>query len=130
MSASYTHIVAVGNATRDPEARSLANGSQVVSFSLAVSRKVKGENETTYLDVSIWGKTGEVAMSYVKKGSLVLVAGRLEVRKYTGKDGNEKTIVGINANEIQLLGGGYKKEEPPAIPHADRFTPEGDEIPF
>jgi single-strand DNA-binding protein len=131
MSASFTNIVAVGNATRDPESRSVGNG-QVVNFILAVNRKVKGEKETTYLDVSIWGKTGEIALEYVKKGSSVLVSGSLEVRKYTAKDGSEKTVVGINAKELQLLGGGNRSENAPRT-HLDALmnAPDtNDEIPF
>lgn len=111
--ASFNQITVVGNCTRDPETRQAGN-SQVCKTGVAVSHKFSGKEETLFLNVVIWGKTGEIAQQYLTKGSQVLFSGRLACNTYEAKDGTKKQDWHIVANEMQLLNkkGEYTKAEP------------------
>lgn len=103
-------VLAVGRAGKDAEIKYFESGKCKASFSLAVSRwdsKTKGE-VTDWFNIETWDKTAEFACEYIKKGSLMWLEGRLNVNKYTGKDGKENDYYIINANQIRLLG---KKSE-------------------
>ena len=102
----YNYCTFVGNAGRAPEIRTTADGTQIASFSLAVStwsREAEGKGEPIWLRIVAFGKLAETAEKFVKKGSQVLVAGRLAVSDYTTKDGKEKTAIEIIAQTIQHL---------------------------
>jgi len=114
----------VGNAGRAPEIRATNDGMQVASFSLAVStwtRETEGvanakakatkEGEPIWLRIVAFGKLAETVEKFVKKGSQVLVAGRLSVREYTTKDGKERTSVEIIAQSIEVQHLEKKKQE-------------------
>ena len=82
----FSKAIIVGNLTRDPELRSTQNGASVCSFSVAVNRVYRdtsGEQkeDVSFIDCSAWGKLGEMINQYAKKGSGVLVSGRLDQRK-------------------------------------------------
>ena len=86
--------IGIGNLTRDPEARSFAT-SRVVKIGLAVNDKRKGlngelEDKTLFVDIDFWGKAGEVAEKYLKKGDKIVVEGKLELDTWTDKSTNEK----------------------------------------
>lgn len=139
MAGNYNKIVLVGNLTRDPETRYLANGSGVAKFSLAVNRKTKNDTETMYVDVVAWEKLGEICQQYLKKGTSVLIEGRLSIRSYNDKDGNKKNAVEIVASEMQMLGskndgassGSYGGESRATAPAGGGFSDTvDDEIPF
>jgi single-strand DNA-binding protein len=103
---SYNSCVFIGNAGRAPEIRATADGTGVASFSLAVStwnREEEGKGEPIWLRIVAFGKLAETVEKIVKKGSLILVAGRLSLRDYTTKDGKEKTAIEIIAQTIQHL---------------------------
>ena len=103
-------IIAVGRAGKEAEIKYFDSGKCKSAFSLAVSRwdsKTKAE-VTDWFNIECWDKTAEFAKEYIKKGSLMWLEGRLNVNKYTGKDGNEKDYYIINATQIRLLG---KKSE-------------------
>lgn len=103
-------VIAVGRAGKDPDLKYFESGKCKASFSLAVSRwdaKTK-EEVTDWFNIETWEKNAEFVGNYVKKGSLMWLEGRLNVSKYTGKDGNEKDYYVINATQIRLLG---KKSE-------------------
>ena len=104
----------VGNAGRAPEIRTTADGMQVASFSLAVStwnREAEGKGDPIWLRIVAFGKLAETVEKFVKKGSQVLVAGRLSVREYTTKDGKEKTSVEIKAQSIEVQHGEKRQQE-------------------
>jgi single-strand DNA-binding protein len=92
------NIAAVGNLGRDPELRD-AGSSQVASFSLGVRT---GQDETTWINCSVWGKRAETVMRFFKKGSQVTVAGQAKLRTYQKKDGTEGQSLELNVSDFSL----------------------------
>ena len=91
----FSKAIIAGNITRDPELRSTPNGASVCSFSVAVNRVYRDSNgdqkeEVSFIDCSAWGKLGEMISQYAKKGSGVLVSGRLSQRSWEDKNGGGK----------------------------------------
>jgi single-strand DNA-binding protein len=111
----YQTLIIVGNVGRDPEMRYTPSGQAVTSFSVATNRQYTGNNgekikETIWFRVSAWGKQAEVCNQYVKKGSKVLVEGRLTAdpasggpRVWTAQDGTPKASFEVNANMVRFL---------------------------
>lgn len=86
-------IFIMGRLTRDPELRTTNSGTSVASFSLAVDRNYKGadgEKETDFIDCVAWHQTGEFAAKYFAKGRMAVVEGRLQIRPWTDKEGNNR----------------------------------------
>jgi single-strand DNA-binding protein len=108
--ASVNKVILVGNCGRDPEVRYLPSGGAVANISIATTSRRKdrtsGETveETQWHRVTFFERLAEIVGEYVKKGSSIYVEGRLVYRKYTDKDGLEKTATDIIASEMQLLG--------------------------
>lgn len=91
----FSKAIITGNLTRDPELRTTPNGASVCSFSVAVNRVYKdssGEQResVSYIDCSAWGRLGEMISQYAKKGSGVLVSGRLDQRSWEDKETHQK----------------------------------------
>ncbi len=111
----YHTLIIVGNVGRDPEMRYTPSGQAVTSFSVASNRKYtssNGEkvNETTWFRVSTWGKQAEICNQYLKKGSRVLVEGRLTPDKATGgpriwqkQDGTSAASFEVSAQTVRFL---------------------------
>lgn len=101
----------IGRVGRDPEVRYMPNGDAVAVFSVATSERRKNKEtgevteDTTWHRVSCWGRLGEIAGEYLKKGALAYIEGKMVHRKYTGQDGIERTSVEIRANEMKMLSG-------------------------
>ena len=97
-------VTLVGNLTRDPELRFTNGGRAVASFGLAVNRRyqVNGEwqEQTSYFNIVAWAQLGENAAQTLTKGSRAIVTGRLEQRQYENRDGEQRNIVEIVADEI------------------------------
>jgi single-strand DNA-binding protein len=97
-------ITLVGNLTRDPELRFTTGGRGVASFGIAVGRRyqVNGEwqEQTSYFNIVAWGQLGENAASSLTKGMRVVVSGRLEQREYQNREGEKRTAIEINADEV------------------------------
>lgn len=106
--ASYNRVILVGNLTRDPELRYIPSGTAVSEIGLAVNDRVKkGDqwvDETTFVDVTLWARTAEVANEYLSKGSSVLVEGRLKLDSWE-KDGQKRSKLRVVADKMQMLGG-------------------------
>lgn len=106
--ASYNRVVLVGNLTRDPELRYIPSGTAVSEIGLAVNDRVKkGDqwvDETTFVDVTLWARTAEVANQYLNKGSSVLIEGRLKLDQWE-KDGQKRSKLRVVADKMQMLGG-------------------------
>ena len=97
------HITIMGRLTKDPELRRTGSGIAVSSFTLAVDRDRKneaGEKETDFIDCTAWRQTGEFASKYFQKGSTAIVSGRLQIRNYTGKDGNKRRAAEVVADSV------------------------------
>lgn len=97
-------ITLMGRLVRDPELRRTANGEAVTSFSLAVDRDFGKERETDFIDCVAWRKTGEFVEKYFSKGNAILVSGRLQVRRYTDKNGNNRTASEVNCDHVWFAG--------------------------
>ena len=91
----------VGNCGGDPDVRTTGDGTRVASFSLAVNRKVKGEEVTDWYRVSAWRGLADVVDRYVKKGSRVMVDGTLSIRQYE-HNGKQGTSVELDARDLVL----------------------------
>lgn len=133
--ASLNRVILVGNVTRDPELKYIANGSAVTDIGLAVNDRRKtasGEwvEETTFVDVTLWGRTAEVAGEYVTKGSPLLIEGRLKLDTWE-KDGKKNSKLRVVCERMQLLGsrggaGGGAGGRPPSA-KATRGGPRSDD---
>ncbi len=100
----------IGHLGRDPEIRYLNSGAAVCSFTVATTEKWKDKEgnpceETEWHRVSCFDKLAEICGQYLTKGSLVFVEGKLKTRKYTDKDGVEKSTTEIQCKEMKMLGG-------------------------
>ncbi len=107
--ASFNKVILMGNLTRDPEVRYTQGGTAVSEIGLAVNDKrkdAKGEwvEETTFVDVTLWGRTAEIAGEYLGKGSSVLVEGRLKLDSWE-KDGQKRSKLRVVAENMRMLGG-------------------------
>jgi single-strand DNA-binding protein len=102
MAGSYNKITLVGNLTKDPEKR-LVNEKTVTKFSIAVNRKTKAGDEAMFIDIIAWDRLGDISAQYLTKGMSVLVEGRLSMRKYQDKEGNNRIAVEVVANEMVML---------------------------
>src|SRR5512145_2346503 len=140
----YHTIIVVGNVGKDPEMRYTPSGQAVTSFSVATSRSYTGSNgqqvkETVWFRISAWGKLAETCNNYLKKGSKVLIEGRLAPDPATGgpriwnkQDGSSGASFEVTANTVRFLssrgeGGG----ESPAMGGMEGAEiPAEDDIPF
>lgn len=105
----FSKAIITGNLTRDPELRTTPNGASVCSFSVAVNRVYRDSNgeqreDVSFIDCSAWGKLGEMINQYAKKGTGVLVSGRLDQRSFEGKDGVKRSRVEIVVEDFNFTG--------------------------
>mgnify|MGYP001176418361 FL=1 len=107
------HIVTIGRLTRDPEIRYTPNGVAVATFTLAVDRPINndnGEREADFIPIVVWRKLAENCANHLRKGRLVAVEGRLQIRTYE-KDGQNRRIAEVVASEVKFLDYGKKGEK-------------------
>ena len=107
--ASVNKVILLGNLGRDPETRYTTGGDAVTNLNIATSEQWKDKNgekqeRTEWHRVVLFGRSAEIAGEYLKKGRSVYIEGRLQTRKYTDKDGVEKSITEIRADEMKMLG--------------------------
>lgn len=147
MARGINKVILIGNLGADPETRHTAGGNAVTNLSVATSEswrdKQTGEQRenTEWHKVVLFGKLGEIAGEYLRKGSKVYLEGRLQTRKWQDRDGNDRWTTEVIANEMQMLdsrGGGesmgasdndYRRSGPDS---GGPSGPEGleDDIPF
>lgn len=109
MARGFSKVIIIGNVTRDPELRTTPSGSQVCSFSVAVNRSYKDssgaqQDSVSFFDCSAWGRPGEIIAQYARKGSGIMVCGRLEQRSWEDKDGQKRSRVEIAVEDFNFLG--------------------------
>ncbi|MEZ6103778.1 MAG: single-stranded DNA-binding protein [Pirellulaceae bacterium] len=107
--ASYNRVVLVGNVTRNIELRYTQGGTPVTDLGLAVNERVKrGDtwvDEPTYVEVTVWNRTAEVANEYLTKGSPVLIEGRLKMESWQDREtGQKRTRLKVICDRLQMLG--------------------------
>jgi single-strand DNA-binding protein len=120
--ANLNKVQLIGNVTRDPEIKYTPKGSAVLDLGLAINRFYSSDNgekreETTYVDVTLWGRQAEVAAQYCKKGRSIYIEGRLQLDSWDDKtSGQKRTRLRVVGENMQLLGprpGGGNSEMPP-----------------
>ncbi|VEJ20852.1 single-stranded DNA-binding protein [Neisseria animaloris] len=128
---SLNKVILIGNLGRDPEVRYMPNGEAVCNFSIATSEVWNDRNSgqrqerTEWHNITLYRRLAEVAGQYLRKGSSVYIEGRIQSRKYVGKDGIERTAYDIIGSEMKMLGarsggsaeydggqGGYQQSAP------------------
>ncbi|HKP04802.1 MAG TPA: single-stranded DNA-binding protein [Chthoniobacterales bacterium] len=147
--ASFNKVILLGNLTRDPEVRYTPKGTAVTELGMAVNRVYSAENgekreETTFVDVTLWGRTAEIAGEYLKKGRPVLIEGRLQLDTWDDKQsGQKRSKLKVVGEALQLIGGrpgagggggdeegGSRLSRPAPPPKSAPSAPDDDEIPF
>ncbi|WP_308904394.1 single-stranded DNA-binding protein [Neisseria subflava] len=142
-------VILIGRLGQEPTIRYMPNGEAVCNFSVATSEKYTDKNgqrqeATEWHNVTMYRKLAEIAGKYLTKGSQVYLEGKIQSRKYQGKDGIERTAYDIIANEMKMLGGGndsgqqsnqtpsQPRRQAPATPAAPAAPVEDvdDDIPF
>ena len=104
-------VTLIGRLGKDPETRFMPNGEAVCNFSVATSeawndRNGQRQERIEWHNITMYRRLAEIAGQYLKKGSQVYLEGKIQSRKYQGKDGIERTAYGIIVNEMKMLGGG------------------------
>lgn len=143
MSSSFNRVIIAGNLTRDPQVRFTQGGTAVAEIGLAINRSWfdKASNsrkeETLFCDVTLWNRDAENAETYLRKGSSVLIEGRLQLDQWEDREtGEKRSKLKVVAESVQYLGGkpsGEKRERQPAGVASGSDQPEGipdDEVPF
>ncbi|MBE2179161.1 MAG: single-stranded DNA-binding protein [Chthoniobacterales bacterium] len=147
--ASYNKVMLLGNCTRDPEVKYTPKGTAVTDLGLAVNRVYTADNgekreETTFVDVTMWGRQAEVAGEYLKKGRPVFIEGRLQLDTWDDKQtGQKRSKLRVVCENFQLLGsrdgggegGGGSRSSggsrpPKSAPASGDSEPADDDIPF
>lgn len=132
--ADLSIAVLVGRLTRDSELKYTSGGSPICSFSVATSsRKKKGDqwiDEASFWDIELWGKQGESLNQYLVKGKQVAIEGTMRQDRWE-KDGQPRMKVVVNAQTVQLLGGGQDVRNTPHTPDIEprRQSPFAEEKP-
>jgi single-strand DNA-binding protein len=139
-------VLLIGNLGKDPEFNVTTDGTPVAKFSLAVSRVTKSNSgergkETEWFNIVAWRQLAEICEKYLHKGSKVYIEGRIQQRKYTDREGIQRNVVDIIANDMKMLdskaassgGSGEYSQGGPGYtsPPADDFDPflDSDELP-
>jgi single-strand DNA-binding protein len=152
MARGINKVILIGHLGADPETRAMPSGMTVANLRLATSEnwkdKQSGEQQerTEWHNVALFGRLGEIAGEYLRKGSQVYIEGRLRTRKWQDKSGVDRYTTEIVANDMQMIGGrggggggqaasapggGESRERPPAAEPAGAATEDfDDDIPF
>lgn len=109
---AFNKVILMGNLTADPEVRTTPSGQSVTSFSLAVNRTFRGSDgnrreETSFINCTAWGNTGETIAKYVGKGRQLLVSGRLQQRSWEDKEtGKRRSAIDVIVEEFSFVNDG------------------------
>ncbi|HYP68802.1 MAG TPA: single-stranded DNA-binding protein [Thiobacillaceae bacterium] len=149
--ASLNKVMLIGNLGADPEMRYMPSGDAIANLRIATSEKFKDKNgdkqeRTEWHRVALFGKLGEIAGQYLKKGSSVYIEGRIQTRKWQDKEGQDRYTTEIVASDMRMLGGrsgmaemdssegsrssGAARSPAPATSGASGFDDFEDDIPF
>lgn len=141
--ASLNKVMILGNLGKDPELRYTPSGQAVASFSVATSERYRNkqsgemEEKTEWHRVVLWGKQAEVAGEYLTKGKTVFIEGKLQTRKWTDRDGNDKYTTEIIGERMQMVGskgegggGGGSSRRPESTGGGSETTTSYEDMPF
>jgi single-strand DNA-binding protein len=106
--ANLNKVLLMGNLTRDPELRYLANGTAVANLRLAINRRYRTQNgelkeQVCFVTIVVWGKQAESCSQYLNKGRSVFVEGRLQSRSWETEDGQKRSVIEVRADRVQFL---------------------------
>ena len=112
----FNKAIIIGNLAKDPEIRYTASGTAVARLVVAVNRQWQGKDgearkEVDFIPAVVWGSLAENCDRYLRKGSALLVEGRISVRNFEGRDGQKRYVTEIVVQTIQFLGGNRKEGE-------------------
>jgi len=133
--ANFNRCILVGNLTRDIELKHTPQGTAVTEIGLAINerRKTKDDeyvDETTFVDVTLWGRTAEVAAEYLHKGSPALIEGRLKLDTWE-TDGQKRSKLRVVGERLQLLGSPPSKRDDDEVSQAATIGSNADDdVPF
>ncbi|MCQ2454762.1 MAG: single-stranded DNA-binding protein [Clostridia bacterium] len=101
----FNLVVLTGRLTADPELKTTPNGISVTSFSIAVGRRYRSgeETQTDFINIVAWRQTAEFITKYFKKGSMIGIEGSIQTRRYTDKNGANRTVFEVVANNVQFV---------------------------
>lgn len=112
---SFNRVVLMGNLTRDPELRQTTGGMAICNLTIAVNRRVKKgerwEQEASFFDVVVFGKSAENASEYLAKGRSVLVEGELVQQRWENQEGQKRSKIVVNARQLVFLQRREQSEE-------------------
>lgn len=102
---AFNLVILSGRLTADPELKTTQSGLSVTSFNIAVDRRVKNgeEKKADFITIVAWRNTAELITKHFRKGNMIGIEGSIQTRKYTDKDGNNRTAFEVVANNIQFL---------------------------
>lgn len=139
---SFNKVILLGNVTREVQVKYTTGGTAVCELGLAVNRRWldkqsnQWKDETTFVDVTLWSRTAEVAGEYLSKGKSVLIEGRLQLDTWDDREsGQKRSKLKVIGETMQLLGGKQDRNDPaPERNQAPVTEPEsafaGDDVPF
>jgi single-strand DNA-binding protein len=121
-------VVLTGRLTKDPEFRTTSTGKGVCDFTLAVDKRIKPQGDEPKADFFrciCWEKTADFVSTYVKKGHLIGVDGRLQTRRYTTNDGQNREVVEVVCDSVQQFTKEGMNTTPAPTPGPDEYDPFG-----
>ena len=142
---AFNKVILLGNLTRDVELKYTASGRAKANIGMAVNRKWTNketqevQEETCFVDLTAWGRTAEIAAEYLKKGSLVLIEGRLSFYAWTDEASQQKrSKLSVTVEGLQLMPRGNGSRPPTVEPVGEMAQeqvdngemPEGEPVPF
>ncbi len=137
---NHNKIEVIGILGRDPESRFIPSGTQVTNFSVAVNDDYKNKEgelvkQTIWYKVVAWSKLAEICSQYLKKGSKVFISGKLvhvngEPRVWQNKEGEYHASFEITLQELEMLGGGERRDSGPNLDTPPVVEEDSDELPF
>jgi len=138
MAVSFNRVILAGNLTRDPEMRVAPGKTEVVYTGLAVNDRRKNADgdwvdEPTFVDVTLFGRTAEVANKYLSKGSPVLIEGRLKLDRWETNEGQKRSKLKVICDRMQMLGTRNRngeEAEGDAAAGEPAAAATGEEVPF
>lgn len=133
----YNKVILIGRLTADPELRFTQSGLPVASFTLAVNRvfsNKQGDRETDFIDIVVWRGLAETCSNNLKKGFMIAVDGRLQIRSYDDKQGIRRKVAEVVAENVRFLdrgrGSGSQYNQGQGQQHNNSNEDEFSEVPF
>ena len=141
MAVDLNQVSLVGNLVRDPELSYTTGGTALCKFAIASNDDYKDRKNVSYIDITVWGKSGESCSKYISKGKRVAIMGKIRQDRWQNDQGQNRSKIGVTANFVQFLspreegdGGGYQPppDQAPPPPSGPEPTPPSDDsdVPF